>query len=778
MAQLCIPRIQATKLINSLKGDGLEKLSNFKTFTDENGELITASAQRREFLAKHVGKEMSEKVNASFEKAIAAKRKSAMVEFAKKVVGQKDLKEKNVIQRIEKLDDAKLLDGNILEDHISDFLGARITEKEVKIIKELGKKTSEAKKVMDRELKIVMEKGEFTPKYQESLIEYGKALKETDDFLFSQSKTDWSATIWNHAQAVMLLNPASWNVNIVSNLINGGVTAMERRVKNLRFFGYSSDLAKEWKKNALLVRKKTGYDLSRSLSLDELMSKKIMGEKTAVGKDSIFTKLIYEDALGRNDAWSGRMAFADALNLESASMAHGLGLKGKEAREKARELFLDAMNVVPKSKEGIELRQKAVLEAQIATWTQPGLIKEATSRLRNGLDKMVEDGMGIKGFKLGTSIEPFIGTIANIAQYGLDASGVGIVRGSWKLASLLRSKKMLTEYQVKRQLGEALNDAMRTGLGIGGGLALASFIPSENFMGAYDPNRHKYAELKNSTYNAIRIGDKWYSLDYFGGFAMPLIAVLYAKKYGEGNIAKQVGEYFVGAADQAIAGIPFTGSIRDMWGKYNQQIDPNDPDSAGKGLKLAGQVLADQITSRVPGLVINIAKLFDPNEREAKGAVNSFLSKIPGIRNILPTKQDMLGQEILTEMGRADTPNEKFVALLTQILAGARIKTAKDTGYGSEIIRLRESGTPVSLTSWKYRLGERQERLKEKVGEEKYKEIYRDEFGKELIKKMESEISKDSYKKKEDAEKKKILDKLNDQVMDKIYSKYHIPLKK
>ena len=662
-----------------------------------------------------------------------------------------------------------------MEDHVSDILGAKITTKEVETVKKLGEKLRVTKETSEKELEKSISKQEITKEYQDSLIAYAKALKETDEFLIGKSATDWSSTFWNHIQGSMLLNPASWNINIISNIEMAGITAIERRLKNMRLSGYSSDLSKKWKKTMLSVRKETGYDMSRALSLDEMLQKKIIGEKLSIGKDSFFTNFIYNDALGKPDAWAARMAFADALDLESSSLVHGMGITGNAAKQKAREIFLDAIQIVPKTEEGKVARKAAVLEAQIATWTNPGLIADSTLKLKAGLNKMVEDGMGLKGFKLGNMIEPFVKTPANIAQFGIDGAGLGIIRGAGKFVSLIKNHSVLDKVQRKRLLGEAISDSMRTGFGVGGALALASFIPKDNFVGSYDPNRWKYEQLRNSNTNSIRIGNKWYSLDYYGGLASPLVAVLYAKKYGKGNLAQMLGQYAMGVADQSTQ-IPFLGSVWAMGKKFNEVVDPNSPESGKQGAKLIYDIFSDQITSRVPGLLTNIAKLFDTNDREAEGFLKTLQSKVPILRKGLPVKQDFLGQDIMTEVG-VNEGTQKYVAMLTQILAGARIKTAKDRPYASEIYRLKESGNGASFTSWNYRLGKRQQALKDKVGDDEYRRIYREEYGKVIIDKINKKISEEKYKKMSDADKKLEIDKINDDVIGKIYSKYRIPLR-
>lgn len=759
---LCIPKLQATKLINSLKGGGLEKL------------LDMTSAERRKFFAENVGEEMAKKVNGAFEKAIASKRRTAMIEFAKKVVGETSQGKKDVIDRLNKLNDDDLLNENILEDYVSETLGAKITQEEVLTLKELGGKVNEAKKTESEAFQKVLETGVFTPEYEKSLVAYAKAIQEADVFLMGKSKTGWVETLWNHAKASMLFNPASWTVNIVSNLQMSVISRMERKVSAGRMSGYNPELAKQWKKIMVNVRKNTGYDMSRALSMDEMLDKKVIGEHLPIGRDTWFTRFVYEKALGTNDAWSARMAFADSLDLHTASIVDSLGLSGDAAKKKAADIFIDATRVVPLTPEGKQARMVAVGDAQVATWTNKGAISSLTLKMKQLLNKFAEEDLGLKGFKVGDLLEPFVKTPANIAAYGLDAAGVGIIRGAGKMASLMKNSSKLTDIQRKALLGEAMRDMMRTGLGVGGAVVAASFIDEDDFVGAYDPNRYKYEQLRNSNNNSIRIGDKWYSLDYLGGFATPLIGVLYAKKYGDENTAKMLAQYLVGVGDQT-ANIPFVGSLKDLAAGGLQKLDSEStPSDIGK---VVYDWFSSQVTSRVPGIMINIAKLADNNEREMNGLYEGIVGKIPGLRNSLNPKQDFLGQDVLTEKGlNKGNVTDSFIAAITQIMAGARIKTAKQAPYAEEIVRLKDSGSAPSFTSWVYRIGARQQRLKDKVGDEKYRQIYREEYGKEVIKRVDSIIKTDSYKKASDADKKKKIDAINDEVVSSIYRRHGVPL--
>ena len=63
--------------------------------------------------------------------------------------------------------------------------------------------------------------------------------------------------------------------------------------------------------------------------------------------------------------------------------------------------------------------------------------------------------------------------------------------------------------------------------------ALSSLIDDDDYIPDYDlllQGERNLVKAKNGVFNAVKIGNKWVSLDYFGPFAMPLAAVLNAKR--------------------------------------------------------------------------------------------------------------------------------------------------------------------------------------------------------------------------------------------------------
>jgi hypothetical protein len=230
-----------------------------------------------------------------------------------------------------------------------------------------------------------------------------------------------------------------------------------------------------------------------------------------VVEDTVFKQL-----MGAPDVASAAVHFADSVNLNSLKAARG-------SQSKARELMHDAMRVNPVTEQGKILREQAIMDAQYATWTN----KSWSTQVSLGIRKVVNDLTG--NLRIGDYLFPFVKTPANVISTGLDYAGLGIPKALVTTIKGVRSGT-LKDPKTIQSLSRNLT---RSGLGLTAAVAIAYNLKPEDFMGAYDPNRQQLAELKDSNFNAVKIGNKWISTDWFGPLSVPLTSMLYAKKYGK-----------------------------------------------------------------------------------------------------------------------------------------------------------------------------------------------------------------------------------------------------
>jgi len=760
MKDFCIPKNLIAKISRQIDDTSIEKLFDMPT------------EERIKFFSTHADNALAVKISGSFDDILAEAKRDSLIK-AFKLLGAKD-KAPDIFKGLKKLTNNELLDPKKTDGIINEITGiasgGNITEAETKVIVDLGSKIEKYKTISDSTP--MVKNGLWNPKWGEAFLGFAKHQSEMDKFIISKTPVSKSETFWSHTKASMLLNPPSWAVNIISNVQNAGLEAISRRAGTMKLGGYNSEIASSWKTVMSKVYKETGNDYSRALSLDDMVTGKgkLLGEIGGTGKDTWLTKLVFEKALGSPDAWSARMTFADSANLYSSKIADGLGLKGAEAKRKAGEILADAFNVIPRTEDGKIIREMSVADALRATYTNDSW----ASDLSLGMKKLINSIPVIGKSRPGDLIEPFVKTPANVIEQGLDLSGVGFLKATVKTVKYFKTRNLDEKIAQQHLLG-ALKDGSKAGVGMTVAGILALSIGNDNFVGAYDPGRHKIELLKNTNYNAVKIGDKWVSLDYLGPVGTPLVAMLTARKYGNGNAVDTLGAYMKGMFTQSLT-IPFVGSLAEMVDSYKEATSVRKE----KFLPTMSKVFIEQIASRIPGVSTSIAKMTDTQVRDVYSGkfgiygmnADPIIAKIPWASRHLPGKTNILGEPIKTE--QYSKVDNVMIGIFTTMLSGARIKTEQSSPEGREIYRLNGTGNMPAITNWKYSLPRKLQALKDKVGEDKYNSLFTDEFGPRYKQKISALLNSQKYKDSNDEEKKKLIDAQEDIVINSIYSKNSI----
>lgn len=137
---LCLPKKISQNFLQALKAGKLnpEDLSKM------------SSTDRRAFISEYVGDGASEAVNVMFEKRLLMKNQNnAMISWVKDVAGLRPQVKRDLISKIEKLDKVLTPEEEVkfLGDLVSDKLGTRTSFEDAKVISELSKNLTEAKKL-------------------------------------------------------------------------------------------------------------------------------------------------------------------------------------------------------------------------------------------------------------------------------------------------------------------------------------------------------------------------------------------------------------------------------------------------------------------------------------------------------------------------------------------------------------------------------------------------------------------------------------------------------
>lgn len=635
----------------------------------------------------------------------------------------------------------------VLEDVVSDNLGIKVSSEEVAEI------TAQAKKIDAIQKKLGDNLGDVLNNFDDNL-EFLKQKKTMDDLIKSFNPSSkirvFSGTI---GRASMLTSIKSPVLNIGSNTVNGVLEGLVRRLSRLELLGANNKLALDYVKKVNKIYQTTGYDISRAMS-DDLgdIGSRVLGDKvSAVGVGGITGKvgrvaedITFKQLMGAPDVAFSSAHFADSVNLGANKLAKG-------DKKLATEMMRDAMSLEPKTDAGRLLKAQGVLDAQYATYTNSSNISKASEGVRKVLNDLAPNA------RIGDWVMPFVKTPANVISSSLDYAGKGAIKSLVDVVKMMRNKNFTRE-----GIRKASSDIVKSGLGYGGALAIASQINEDDFVGAYDPARKQIEALRNSNSNSIRIGNKWISLDWFGPLGAPLAGIMYAKKYGGESKSGKVIAYGKGLGRQ-LTRVPGVEEINDIYDSLSKKDKEVDLGNVGKELQ---KTAFDQVYGRLmPSIVGDIAKATDEYERKATTTIEKIQSKLPIARGYLPVKKDIFGEDIKTE------PAWSTIAF------GARVKTNKETEMVKKINDLVDkTGKNLSITDFETTTGKQLAEVKQKLGEDKYNQI-RIEYGKELKSQLDTLMSSEDFNNSSDLEKINSINSLDQKIIKKVLKNYGIKYK-
>lgn len=743
MATNCITKETAEKLKQAAK-EGKINIEDMYRMT---------SAGRRALFADYVDGETAAFVNGKFEEAMVSADQTALVKWAKEtfnVTGQKKTVYNDIIKKINDLKEIGVLDPTnepaFLEDLAATKLGVTISAEEAKVISEKAGKLQELNSA----------RSEFgTP-----TLEYFQAHKDMMDYLASVSPTSQTKVATSIiARGTLLLSVKSPLVNVISNAAQGLTRTLARRLENKAIGGVNNEYALKYMAFTRDVFNKTGYDVSRMLTLES--EKQVRGEDMTHSQGSgkvralgrFYEDVVFKQMQGAPDVAFASYAFADRANIESTKIAKGLGLKGDAAQAKALEIFKDATSIEPVTEEGQAVRANAIADAMYSTYTN----KSGYSDFALGIRKLFNIASG--DLRVGDNIMPFVKTPANVIGAGIDSSGV-LIPAEVVIRAGKAAKAIHDGASPKEAFGDSFtgfgNKLITAGIGLSFAYLLSQLFKPEDYIGEY-PTTEKERQLlllKNATPNSMKIAGKWVSLDYFGPLAAPLIGMMHARKYGD-TLPEKVWEYYKGVAKQS-AKIPGFDEFYNLIDSLKKAA-PGSKKSLDKEIKDLGNFAISFVRARtIPALVSDIAKGTDSVERIAasKDSLSQIKSGIPGLRQTLPEKKTVLGDTVQGE------------GLLTTLLFGARVKTAQDTPLINELNRLADVGQLPSVTDVE-KTSPRAQDLLAQIGEEKFAAA-KEAFGKRLKDKFTKIIESSQYKALNDEKKSNLLQKYKDQEFDRM----------
>lgn len=707
--------------------------------------LVTMSgSERADFFTEALGNKMAGKeLAASFEQAIISKQKGALKNWAKNVFTEKEQKAqgyKDVIGKIDRLSKEGVLSptntNEYLENLVATQLGVDLKPAEIQKINELAQKIEEkAKLAPDNDFGIPH-------------IDYFKAREEMNNYLQSITPASQlellSGVIGRGNLLASIKSPIT---NVISNISGLMTEPIVRRAVARKASGVNGDLVAPFVKHAYKVYKETGYDVVRMLQMQDEQKTLGEGRTTTQGEGKVralarfYEDVIFKKAMGTPDVIAAAIHFADSLNVNASKMADAEGFTGEEHKKRATELFTQATSLNPtEAVQPQALREQAIADALYATYQDKSWLAEMALKIRGLLDEATGD------LKLGTNLEPFVKTPANVVKTSLEYSGYTLPFAMIKLPSAIHE----AQNGNPAKLREVARTAVRAGIGLTVAALIASMLDDDDYIPDYvnaSPRDRELVKLSNASYNSIRIGDKWVSLDYFGVLGTALAGFAGAKRK-EGAGGKAMG--FAESSFAQIQRIPVLSKIFDTYAFFSEAKDYNKTPKEIAG-ELAGGFVQDLYARTVPMIVSDIAKATDDVQRldDYQNQYDNILQGIPWLRETLPTKYNDLGMPIPTE-------NAIF-----SLLFGARVKTVTKSDVLNEIAALEEKGVSVTLNTNKIA---EMVAAKELLSSEEFNDFHA-EVQKNVAAVYDKMIDTSTYKNADVTEKEKMLEETRKKVV-------------
>ncbi len=634
---------------------------------------------------------------------------------------------------------------SLLKNVVSEKLGIKVSSEEISKINTLAKKIDTARTKLGTDL--------GSPTKVDEHIEFFKAKKEMDDYLLSRSPANKLKVVTGTiGRGMMLFSIKSPVLNVGSNVEIGLAEALARRLSGGVIKPTNNKLAVDFVKMANKIYQKTGYDISRMTSLSDngVGGSNVLGQTVhsqGEGKTRkigrVVEDIVFKQLMGAPDVAFSSAHFADSVNLNALKMANG-------DKGKASEIMLDSMRLEPQTPEGLALRGQGILDAQKATWTDTSW----ASRVSEGIRKILNDVSG--DVRAGDYLLPFIKTPANVIATGMDYAGAGIPKAIFKTVKALKTG----EFGSKEHFESIMRDLVRSGLGITAGVIIASRLKDEDFVGAYDPARAQIESLRNSNYNAIRVNGKWISTDWLGPLAIPVTAIMNARKYGKTG-GERTFQYSKSVLASAL-NIPGVSDVYDAVKSQAFKKNQNLEEMTGSTINY----ITSEIYSRlIPSILGDISKAVDTTVRQPTKGIESIKSKIPFLSKTLPAKTNIFGEEV-----KQESP-------LSTILFGARIKTDKENALIKEINTVsNNTDKGIAFTDWDKSSSKQLAQFKEKIGTQQYNKA-KVMYGQKLKTLLSSEVGRESYKNLSDEDKLKVINAQDSEAQNYIFSQFRFKYK-
>jgi hypothetical protein len=330
--------------------------------------------------------------------------------------------------------------------------------------------------------------------------------------------------------------------------------------------------------------------------------------------DLVFNSLSAEDQIFKGASFGRHLEEHSRLRAKEIARKSGGTITFKEALEEIRK---EPPN---------DVILKAIAGAEFDTFQNDNPVSSGVTAFNRAVSRS-------STLRTGSTITmPFVKTPTNVTARLFDYTPAGFFR---LLDSEVRGdQKKLSEALARAGLGSSL-------LWYGATLAAAGLA-----TGAMPQNQAEREawNAEGKLPNAIKIKGEWSQVGRITPAGM--LVALGAQLYNAWHKAETTSEAVSGslaATGRLITDQPFLQGISRTLGALA------DPANEGK------RFLENTAGSVVPAIVSRVARAVDPLEREARGVTDIVKSKIPIVRESLPAKRDVFGEEVKNRQGFVST---------------------------------------------------------------------------------------------------------------------------
>lgn len=448
----------------------------------------------------------------------------------------------------------------------------------------------------------------------------------------------------------MLANPKTHIRNIVGNTAMAGVQGVKNKVAG----AIEGTISKV---NPNMERNHTIVSANKKVTTFAKNDIKNVADRLGLNENKYNPKTRLENSMRtfKSDTLENTIGKLFGLNDNLLEAEDGWGLKA--GYTKALSEYMTANNLNPNTitdKQLAKARNYAVEQAQEATFHQASAIASSLNQFQNK-NRLTK-------FIIGSTL-PFKKTPINVAKAGLEYSPVGLTKSLIYDTVKLRKGNIT----VNKYIDNISKGLTGTGIALlGYALADAGILKAS---GSDDTDKEKYDEEMGKQTYSITIAGNTYSLDWLAPTGIPLFIgaecheLMQTEKEEKTSSSDENSKYSKALKSATNILDSFTNAMNpmtemSMLSGLTSALKSYEQGSSQMIASLGTNAVKSYVNQFVPTALGQIARTTDKYERDTTSTKtgvlpkaidstkNQIINKTPALRQILPIKTDIWGNEV------------------------------------------------------------------------------------------------------------------------------------